>query len=68
MGYHRDTVRHQATYEIHAIASTGDETDVAYGVERAQFIKWKGLVHEMDGHEIHGAEATVNPADELIDR
>lgn len=53
--------------EVHAVAGGGDETDVGDGVESRQFVKGDGLMQEVDGHELDGAEFAVDAADELVD-
>lgn len=53
--------------EVHAVARAADEADIADRVERAQLVERQGLVHEVDGHEVDSAEATIDTADKLVD-
>jgi hypothetical protein len=52
--------------EVHAVARRADEAYVRDGVERAQLVERQALVHEVDRHEVDGAEAAVNPPHELV--
>ena len=56
------------THEVHTITRTCDQADVTNGVEGAELVERQALVHEVDGHEVNGAEATVDSADEFVDR
>lgn len=55
-----------ATYQIHTVPRARNKTHVADGIESAEFVERKTLVHEVDGHELDGAEAAVDAPNQLV--
>jgi hypothetical protein len=55
------------TYQVHSITRTRHQADIADGVQSTELVKVQALVHEVDGHKIDGAEATVDTAHKLVD-
>lgn len=53
--------------QVHTVTGGGDQTNVTYGVQGDQLFEGDGLVHEMDGDELHGTELAVDSADQLVD-
>jgi len=54
-------------YQIHAITSTADETNIANIVKRNKFRKINRLMHIMNWHELNTAELTIYTAYQFID-
>ena len=57
----------ELTYQVHAVASGSDQTGVTDGIQRSELFKGDGAVHEVDRHELDGAEATVDSSHQLVD-
>lgn len=55
------------TYQIHSIASRGDQADVADSVKRAELVKGQALVHKVDRHKLNRAKAPIDAPDKLVD-
>ena len=54
-------------HQVHAVSCRGDEADVRDRVEGDQLVEGHGLVHEVDWHELDGAELAVDAPDKLVD-
>ncbi len=56
----------KTAYEVHAVSGTGHQTYIANGVQRTQFVESKALVHEMNRHELHRAETSIDTPNKLV--
>ena len=55
------------THQIHAIPCARHHTNITHRIQREEFRKGNGLVHEVNGGIFEGAEFAVDAADELVD-
>ena len=55
-----------ATHQVHAVASTSHQADIADCVQRTQFVERQALMHEVYRHKLNGAETSVDTPNELV--
>lgn len=56
----------QRAHQVHPISRRTDETHVAHGIQGAELIERKTLMHEVYRHKVHRPKAPVNPPDQLV--
>ena len=56
-----------ATHQVHTVTCTSHQTDIADRVQRAQFIEWQALVHEVYRHELDSPETSIDTTDKFVD-
>jgi hypothetical protein len=55
------------THQVHAVAGTGHQADIANRVQRAQFIKCQALMHKVNRHKLDSAETAIDTTNEFVD-
>ena len=59
--------RSRRTHQVHTIASTANQADIADGIKSTKLVERQTLVHKVDRHELDGSEPSINPSDEFVD-